>query len=140
MLQDFSKRMAIVVSKDLPSWQALNTVGHIAAYLGNKMKDSFDTGEHFITQDGKIHPRNSQYPIIIFSAKPEELKRFVEGVRDSGLLYLGFLPEMIDLDADAELEKVIGGKLDDQIEYCGVGIFGENDKVKLLVRKFSLWK
>ncbi len=61
MLQDFTKRFAIVLNKDLPSWQVLNTVAHISAYLGNKIEiqSPFDTGKYFITQDQKQHPRNS---------------------------------------------------------------------------------
>ena len=54
MTQDFSKRIAIVVDKNLPSWQVLNTVAHISAYLGDKMKDKFDTGEYFKTKDNKL--------------------------------------------------------------------------------------
>ena len=140
MSQDFSKRFAIVVNKDLPSWQVLNTVGHIAAYLGSKMESSFDTGEYFVTKDKKGHPRNSQYPIVTFSATAKELQKFIELVRESNLLYLGFVPEMVETTDDAELEKVIGGKLDSEIEYYGIGVFGENEKVKPLFKKFSLWK
>ncbi len=56
MKQEFNKKMAIVVNKNLESWQVLNTVSRIAAYLGNKMKDRFDTGEYFQTKDNKNHP------------------------------------------------------------------------------------
>ncbi len=140
MNQDFSKRMAIVVDHDLPSWQVLNTVGHIAAFLGNKMPDAFDTGEYFVSRDNIDHPRNSQYPIIIFSAKASELKKLIKPVRDSGLLYIGFVPEMIEMNDDGELAKAIQNKLDEEVEYCGIGIFGENERVKALVKKFSLWK
>lgn len=140
MEQDFSRRMAVVINKDLPSWQVLNSVGHIAAFLGNKINTPFDTGEYFVTKDGVNHPRNTQYPIIIFSAKPAELKKLIKEVRASGLLYLGFLPEMIEMNDDNELARAIGEKLDDNMEYAGIGIFGENEKVRELVKKFSLWK
>lgn len=59
MPQDFSKKFAIVVRKDLPLWQAMNAIAHTAAYLGNKMEAGFDTGDYFVTQDGKHHPRNT---------------------------------------------------------------------------------
>lgn len=140
MPQDFSRRMAVVINKDLPSWQVLNSVGHIAAFLGNKMKTPFDTGAYFVTKDGVYHPRNTQYPIIIFSAKPMELKKLIKEVRSSGLLYLGFVPEMIEMNDDNEMAEAIQGKADEEMEYAGIGIFGENEAVKALVKKFSLWK
>ena len=130
----------MVINKDLPAWQVLNSVGHIAAFLGNKMNTPFDTGEYFLTKDGARHPRNTQYPIIIFSAKPAELKKLIREARDSGLLYLGFVPEMIDLNDDDEMAMAIQEKLDEEMEYAGIGIFGENEKVRALVKKFSLWK
>ena len=140
MPQDFSKRLAIVVNKDLPSWQAMNTVSHIAAYWGNKIKGEFGTGEYFTTKDGANHPRNSQYPIVIFSAKTSELKKFMEEARNSDLLFMGFFREMIETTDDSEIEKIFAQKMDADVEYYGVGLFGENEKVKPLVKKFSLWK
>lgn len=45
MKQDFSKKIAIIVDRKLESWQVFNTIAHIAAYIGNKMEDKFDTGD-----------------------------------------------------------------------------------------------
>ena len=54
MIQDFSKKMTVVLREDLVSWQLTNTIGHIAAYLGNKMSEPFDTGEAFVSKDKGI--------------------------------------------------------------------------------------
>lgn len=140
MEQDFTKRIAIAVNKQLPSWQVLNAVAHIAAYLGNKMQERFDTGEFFVTKDEINHPRSSQYPIVIFSASPIELPAFVAAVRASGLPYLGFIREMIETINDSEIVEILKEKPDAEIEYYGVGVFGENEKVKTLTKKLSLWK
>jgi hypothetical protein len=139
-MQDFSKRMAIVVRGDLPGWQAANTIAHIAAYLGNKMREPFDTGESFLTQDGIAYPRNAQYPIIVLKAEERDLPFFVQEVRASGLLYLGFIREMIETTDDAEIEVMLKNKNDAAMEYLGVGLFGPNDVLKAITKKFSLWK
>lgn len=115
MEQDFSKKIAIVVDKNLESWQVLNCVAHISAYLGNKMEDKFDTGDFFETKDGKSHPRNSQFPIIVLSGTFGQLTNLIGDVRDSGMLYIGFIKEMIETTNDEEI-------------------------VKSLTKKFSLWK
>ena len=140
MSQDFSKRISIVVNKELASWQFSNTVAHIAAFLGNKMTDSFDTGKYFKSKDGILYPRNSQYPIITFSASEGELKNLSEKVRVSGLLYLAYVREMIDFTDDAELELALEKKSNSEIELLGIGIFGDNQVLKELTKKFSLWK
>lgn len=92
MMQDFSKKIVIVVDKNLESWQVLNTVAHISAYLGNKMKVKFGTGDFFETTN------------------------------------------------DEEIVKILSNKTDDEIEYLGIGIFGENEQVNKLTKMFSFWK
>lgn len=138
--QDFSRKMVIVVNKDLQEWQVLNTVGHVSAYLGNKMNSSFDTGESFDSKDGIPHPRNTQYPIIVLSAGSEQLKNLAAKVRVSGLLYHGFIREMIETTNDKEIEKILSQKSEEEIEYLGVGIFGTNEEVATLTKNYSLWK
>ena len=133
--------MAIIVRGDLQAWQVLNVVAHCAARMANKMCGHFDTGEYFVTRDGKNHPRNSQYPIIVFRADgSDDLRTLLMGVRSASLPHLAFIREMIDFTDDAELQKALDGKTESELEYLGVGMFGENDTVKQLTRKFSLWK
>ncbi len=140
MSQDFTKKMAIVVRNDLESWQVLNTVAHCSAFLGNKIKESFDTGEPFLTSDNKPFPRNSQYPIVSLSAKAGQLPALLEQTRASGLLYIAFIREMIDTTVDQEIIDGLKNKTEAQTELLGIGIFGENEAVKTLTKKFSLWK
>ncbi len=138
--QDFSNRIVIVINKDLENWQISNTVAHISAYLGNKLNKNFSTGGHFVTKDGKNHPRNTQYPIIVLTADPGQMQNFMEKVRESGLEYHGFIKEMIQTTDDTEIEKILSEKTDSEIEYLGIGLFGENETLKKLTNKFSLFK
>lgn len=138
--QDFSKKFVIVVDRTLPSWQVLNTVAHITAFLGNKMHDRFDTGEHFVTKDDVKLPRNSQYPIIILSAKPGQLAGLVVKARNTALPYLGFYRDMIETSDDSELEMRTKKHLHTDITYLGVGLFGPKELLDAITKKFSLWR
>lgn len=138
--QDFQKKVVLVIDSSLPAWQVMNTSGHLAAFLGNKMSDPFDTGKHFTSKDGTNLPRNSQYPIITLSASKEELAQLVSKVRQSGLLYLAYLPEMMETSNDKKLSEMIGNKTDSEIVYSGIGVFGPVEKVDLLTKTFPLWK
>lgn len=74
--QDFSRRIAIVVNKELETWQALNAIAHISANFGDFLKEDFSTDEAFITGDEVKIPRNTQYPIIIFESSFAGLQAF----------------------------------------------------------------
>ncbi len=138
--QDFANRIVIVVNNDLESWKVLNTVSHISAYLGHKLEDRFDTGEYFESKDGVTYPRNSQYPIVVLTAKPGQMANFMQKVRESGLLHHGFIKEMIETTNDSEIEQILANKIETDIEYLGVGVFGDNETLKKLTNKFSLYK
>lgn len=86
-MQDFTQRISIVVRKDIEPWQVTNTIGHIAAALGNRIGTDFLTGESFTTRDGVTIPRNSQYPIIVLSADGKLNDLLVE-VQKAGLPFL----------------------------------------------------
>jgi lysyl-tRNA synthetase class 2 len=138
--QDFDQKLVIVIDPELPSWKIMNTSAHAAAFLGNKMKSAFDTGKFFATKDGTNLPRNSQYPIVTLSATKDQLKELAVEVRASGLLYLGYVPEMMDTTDDKKLAEMLASKSDDEIVYAGIGIFGPKSEVDKLTKKFSLWK
>src|ERR1700742_3170912 len=118
----------------------MNAVAHVTAYLGNQLQDRFATGDSFVTQDGKKHPRNSQYPIIVLSAKPGQIKNLMEKVRNSGLLYIGFIREMIETSDDEAIARTLSQKLDQEIEYLAVGVLGGREQLDGLTKNFSLWK
>ncbi len=140
MAQDFSQRISIVVRKDLEPWQITNTVAHIAGRLGYDIKE-YLTGDLFMTKDGVVLPRNSQYPIIVFQTQGvDQLRAFLTGVRAAGLPHLAYVREMIDFTDDSELQAALSVKTEAEVEYLGVGIFGPNETVKKLTKGFSLWK
>ncbi len=139
-MQDFSRKMTIVVRDDVGSWQLTNTIAHIAAYLGNKMSEPFDTGESFLSKDGKKFPRNSQYGIVALKATKTEIMELVEKLQNSNLLFLPYLQDMMDLGDDNELEKSIAAKDAKDTDILGVGIFGTKEELKTFTQKFKLWK
>lgn len=124
----------------MPSWQVLNTVAHIAAYFGNKIGKQFDTGEYFETRDGITYPRNSQHAIIVLSAKPKQLPEFAASARaadDVKTMY--FIRDMIETNSDEEIVGWLAKKENSDVELLGVGIYGENSRLKELTSQFRLW-
>ena len=61
-------------------------------------------------------------------------------VRESGLLYHGFIREMIDTTDDAEIIKILADKQDSETEYLGIGLFGPKEEVDNLTKNYQLWR
>lgn len=140
MMQDFSKKMTIVLLEDLVSWQLANTIGHIAAYLGNKMSEPFDTGKYFTSKDGINFPRNSQFAVVALKATKNELKDLATKLRNEDLSWIVYVQEMIDIIDDGELEKKLNRVDSAQMDILGIGIFGSKDILKELTGALKLWK
>ncbi len=139
-MQDFSKKMTIVLKDDVASWQLTNTIGHIAAYLGNKMSEPFDTGEYFVSKDGINFPRNSQFPIVVLKAASGQLKDLAVKLRGTGLNWIVYVREMIDMADDEKLAKALSSISSKEMNILGIGIFGPNDRLKELTGSLRLWK
>ena len=140
MIQDFSKKMTIAVREDMASWQLTNTVGHIAAYLGNKMKEPFDTGEYFASKDGVNFPRNSQFAIVVLRASKEELKSLAAKLPGANLSWIVYVQEMIDMIDDEELGKALSAVESENMDILGIGLFGGKEELKSLTGSLKLWK
>lgn len=132
--------MTIVVRDDMASWQLTNTVAHIAAYLGNKMQDPFDTGEFFVSKDGVNFPRNSQFAIVALRATKDELKALELTTRTLSLPRLVYVQEMIDHGDDEELAVALGAVSSEDMNILGLGLFGPKDELKALTGGLKLWK
>ena len=132
--------MVIVLRDGLASWQLTNTIGHIAAYLGNKMTEPFDTGNYFISKDGLNYPRNSQFPIIALRAASGDLLSLVEKLHQSKLPWIGYVQEMVDMIDDEELARSLNNKTSQEMDLLGVGIFGSKEELKQFTDGLTLWK
>ena len=139
-MQDFSKKISIAVREDVASWQLTNTIGHIAVYLGNKMTEPFDTGKYFVSKDGVNFPRNSQYPVITLRVTNDEMNGLIQKLKNSNLLWIAYVQEMIDMIDDEELARALNEKEFKEMDVLGIGIFGSKGELKLFTDGFKLWK
>jgi lysyl-tRNA synthetase class 2 len=136
--QDFTKRMVLVVNENIQDWQVANASSHMSAYLGRKI-GHFDTGEFFETKNNKKYPRNSQYPIVIKVASPEELRGLYDAAEKTNITHHGFIKEMIETTNDKKIETILAEKTDDDIVLYGVGVFGNDKEVTVLTDHYELW-
>ncbi len=138
--QDKTKKMAIILDKDLSGWKMTNTIGHLSAYLGNKIpKNSFHSTDAFPTIDGTIHS-NSQYPIVTLQAKQVQLHTLLTELEGSEFEFLTYVEEMVDFHDDKELSEALSKKNKEDLKIFGIGIFGDKEKLEKITKKYSLFK
>lgn len=139
--QDFSKRITLLVNKELEDWQMANAVAHMSAYFGNNLsKNEFGTGENFVTSDGKKLPRNSQHPIIIMRASEKDLHKVLEKARAEHVKHHAFIKEMQDTNNDSEIVDTLKSQTEADTTLYGLGVFGDNEVIDKLTKNFQLWK
>jgi lysyl-tRNA synthetase class 2 len=137
--QNFDKKIVMVVEKELGEWKLLNALSHMAAFIGNKMSEAFDTGVYFETKDGVKLPRNSQFSIVVLSATKSQVKDLTEQSKKQGVLSITFTKDMIETSDDKKLEKMIGQQDSDHLDYLGVGLFGQKSELDELTKGLTLW-
>lgn len=138
--QDFSRKIVLIVNKELSGWKLTNTIAHLSAYLGNKIKkEQFHSQPKFILKDGEINT-NSQYPIITLTASSQQLFNLLTKLEKSDLIHMAFIEEMIKTSDDTELSELVSNKTKEELIYFGLGIFGDSSEIDKLTKKFSLYK
>lgn len=140
-MQDFSKKIVIIVRKDIENWRLLNTIAHISAYFGKSLHDTFDTGDYFETADDKRHPRNSQYPIVILQGSEKEMRdMLLQKEITTDISFMPFTKAMTETNDDEELAKLYKKTNESDLELLGLGLFGDKDTLKQITTKLSLYK
>lgn len=138
--QDLTKKMVLVVDKGLEGWKQTNTIAHLSAYLGNKIKvEDFQSRSKFVLKDGEINA-NSQYPIVALSAGSTQLSNLLAKVEEAGLEHLAYTEEMVETSDDDKISQNYSQKSKSELKYYGIGIFGSIEEVDKLTKKFSLLK
>jgi lysyl-tRNA synthetase class 2 len=138
--QDKSKKMVLVLDNKLTGWQLTNTVGHLTAYLGAKVNNNLLSRPTFTTKEGIEIPANSQYPVISMGANSGQMINLLQKVKESHLAYLMYTQDMITYSDDNELAEALKKQTLTELKIIGIGIFGDNEKINVLTKKFSLWK
>lgn len=138
--QDKSKKVVMVLDKDLSGWQLTNTVGHLSLYLGAQINNALLSRPVFKTEDNKTIPANSQYPVISMGANAGQMLNLLLKVQEAGLKYLAYTQDMITYSDDNQLELALKEQKLADLKIIGIGVFGENELINSLTKKFSLWK
>ena len=135
------KKFVAVLNKKIETGRIMNALGHMAVGFSVLYPDKeallFD---NYIDKDGTIHPSISDNPFIVLSAdNSNQIRTLRNALKEKDILFTDFTDTMIVGTAE-EQKKRTKETPEQEIEYYGICFFGENEELRELTKRFSLWR
>jgi len=134
-------KFVAVLNKKVPVGNLMNALGHMTAGLAASYSDvaemRFDT---YTDRDGGEHKNISDNPFIVLQAdNSNKLRTLRQALIDEGVHFTDFTSTMT-VGNYAEQQERTAQTPEVELEYWGVAMFGEAEKLSQLTKKFSLWR
>jgi hypothetical protein len=141
--KDTTMRLAtVIINTDagLEPWQVLNTVAHVTAGYVGRTNEKLFWNNTVETSDGNRINLNVSHAIMIKKGTTSaELCRLVSEARRQGLEVSEFTREMLSTTNDRRVSDITRTKTIDEVEFLGIGIFGEKSAVDALTAGLELY-
>lgn len=135
-------KFVALVNKNLEPGVALNAVAHanvgLAALLADGRKDAMTLLE-FKDADGQTHPNISALSLIVLRGTSGNIRTLRSEARAAGIPCVDFTSSMTGGSAEEQLERTLTTP-EGELEYYCVVLFGKNEELNPLTKKFSLYK
>ncbi len=132
------KKIVIVLDKTLKSWELANVIGHLSVSIGQQTENLLGR-KVYKDASGVEHKGISRYGFITLGAKSAKLRKLIQDLRKTRLLFVDYPKEMLDTRTDDDLNKAINEKKESDMEYIGVAIYGSKSEIDALTKEFELW-
>ena len=134
-------KFVAVLNKKVPVGNLMNALAHatagLAASYPNQSEMRFD---NYVDKDGNVHANISDNPFIVLAAdNSNKLRTLRAALIEEGIHYTDFTSTMT-VGTYAEQQERTSQTPEIELEYWGVVLFGEAEKVGQLTKKFSLWR
>ncbi len=134
-------KFVAVLNKKVAVGNLMNALGHITAGLAASYPDAADMRfGNYVDKDGGVHATISDNPFIILQAdNSNKLRTLRVALAEAGIHFTDFTSTMT-VGTYAEQQERTAQTPEAELEYWGVAMFGEAEKLQALTKKFSLWR
>jgi hypothetical protein len=137
-----TQKFVIIINKKLDVGVALNAGAHISLGLVSRVTTEVVKEMmflDFIDKDGGIHPNISALSLIVLRGTSGEIRKARNEAIARNVLFTDFTNTMT---GDTYIEQLERTKTthEAELEYYGLGLFGEKTVLEEFTRKLSLWK
>jgi len=134
-------KFVAVLNKKIPVGNLMNAVGHMAAGFTALYPETealrFDS---YIDKDGGEHRNISDNPFIVLSAdNSNQIRTLRNALKENHILFTDFTSTMT-VGSYVEQKQRTSETPELELEYYGICFFGENNQLRELTKKFSLWR
>jgi len=134
-------KFVAVINKKVEPGRARNALGHMAAGLGNGYPDkqalAFD---NYTDKDGSQHKSISDNPFIVLKAdNGKQIRTLRNALIEKNIYFVDFIDTMIEGTAQEQKNRTKQTH-ETNLDYYGICFFGENEELRELTKKFSLWR
>lgn len=135
------KKIVAVLAANLDAGVAFNVIGHLAISLGAYAEDDLMGRPRLVDASGVSHVGISKYPFIITKVKAGRLSRLIREARQRpNVLLVDYPEQMLSTGHDDELARAVSSVREEDINYLGAILFGDNETITELTGRFSLWR
>lgn len=138
---DNGSKFIAVLNKKIELPKLLNALGHMSVGLTSLTRNIEDMKFlDYRDADNTSHPAISHFPFIVLMAdNSNQIRTLRNTAIDQGILYNDFTSTMLGISADDQLLQT-KNKKENELEYFGITLFGDTEKLQPLTKKFSLFR
>lgn len=134
-------KFAAVLNKKIEIGKLMNALGHMSAGLVGSYMDLKDMRfDSYIDKDNNTHKSISDNPFIILQADNSNKIRTLRNELISNNIHFVDFTGTMTVGTYAEQQERTKNTAELDLDYWGICLFGEIEKVNALTKKFSLWK
>jgi len=132
---ELENKTAIVLEKDLLSWQKLNVAAFLASAIAKRFPETM--GEDFVDASGISYPGIFRVPVVIFAAEAADLRRVYERAKARELVVGIYTRKIFETQGDQNLEAVASSS-EAEHDLVGLVFYGPKNKVNKAVDGLKL--
>jgi hypothetical protein len=132
---NFEKKIAVIIREDLLTWQKLN----VTAFLSSGFGTQDVMGENYEDASGKIYLPMCGHPILVYSARGEELQEILNKAVTREIDISIYNEEMFSTGNDIDNRACIKKYPTDRIaDIVGLGLCGKKQHIDKTLKGYKL--
>lgn len=134
-------KFVVVLNKNLEPGRALNTASHMSACIVSQAKDDDRKKMFFVDYEdanGGRHPVSGLSLVVLKAKNSNEVRKVREKAKAEGILFVDFTESMTQGTYIEQMDRT-KQIAEENLEYWGICLFGEKDKLNPITGKLSLW-